>query len=270
MSMHIRIETVTPDKATAWINQNKSNRKLRDGVVEKYADDMKRGRWTNCPEPISFYADGDLADGQHRLWAIVESQTEQIFPVARGLSREDGLNINTGMARTLVDAGRISGRDPNLSNTLISTARAIAEGSPAGSAKSNAARLVMVEDHREAASWAVSNGPKAKYLRNALVLAAIGRAWYHEADTDRLKRFCDVLNTGLCEGEAEHAAVVLRNYLLQRASASSSAALWRDSFLKVQNAISYFMRGKKLTVIKSTAEEVYPLPKKKPARKVAA
>lgn len=97
--MNIVLETVTPKLAEAWINANKSNRKLREGLVEKYACDMRAGKWTQCPEPISFYADGDLADGQHRLFAIIESDTTQEFPIARGLSREAGLNINTGAGR---------------------------------------------------------------------------------------------------------------------------------------------------------------------------
>lgn len=260
--MEVAIENVTPTKATAWLNGNKQNRRLRDGIVEKYAADMAAGRWTTCPTPISFYEDGDLADGQHRLWAIVESGKAQRFPIARGLKREDGLNIDTGLGRSLVDAGRISGRDTGLSNTLIAVARAVSEGTAAKGTPSNAQRLAWVEEHREAATWACSNGPKGKYLRNTVVLAAIARAWYHEDDIDRLKRCCDVLNAGLYQGEGEQAAAVLRNYLMQREAVSSSAAMWGDTFLKVQNAISYFMRGKKLSVIKSVADEAYPLRKK--------
>lgn len=257
--MEITIESITPVKAERWLNANKSNRKLRAGVTEKYAADMRDGRWTTCPTPIAFYDDGDVADGQHRLWAIVESGTTQRFPVARGLAREDGLNIDTGLGRTLVDNARISGKDAQLSTTIISTARAIHEGSAMAGRASNAAKLAIVGLHREAANWAAANGPRAKYLRNAVVLGAFGRAWYHESDHDRLKRCADVINTGFYAGDDEIAAVAIRNYLLQRGSQSSTAALWRDTFLKVQNAISYFMRGKKLTVIKAVGEEAYPM-----------
>ncbi len=260
--MEIGIENVTPTKAMAWLNLNKSNRKMREGVAEKYAADMSAGRWTSCPTPISFYDDGDVADGQHRLWAIVESGVAQKFPVARGLKREDGLNIDTGFGRTLVDAGRISGRDTGLSTTLLAVARAVAEGSCAKGTPSNAQRLAWVAEHREASTWAASNGPKAKYLRNTVVLTSIARAWYYETDLSRLKRFCDVVNSGFYDGDGESAAVALRNYLLQKEAVSSSAAMWGDTFLKVQNAIAYFMKGKKLTVIRGVADEAYPLKKK--------
>jgi hypothetical protein len=268
--MDIKMETVTPSKAEAWLNVNKNNRKMRDGVAEKYADDMRNGRWTECPEPISFYADGDLADGQHRLWAIVESGCSISFPVARGLPRSAGLNINTGLTRSIVDNGRISGADTDLSNELVSVARALAQGHQGSSSAplSNAARLEMVDEHREAAKWALANGPRGRGLRNAVTLAAIARAWYWEADKGRLKRFADVVSTGFADGDSESAAIALRNYFLTK-KALLSGGLWADTFIKTQNAIHYFMRGKKLTVIKGVQEEQYPLKKKRQLKKAA-
>jgi hypothetical protein len=267
--MDIGIENITPAKAEQWLNFNKSNRKLRDGVVEKYASDMRNGKWTTCPVPIAFYEDNDLADGQHRLWAIVESGVAVKMPVARGLQREDGLNIDTGLGRTLVDNARISGSDTGLTNTVIAVARAMEDGTGSKRPVSNAERLEMCDRHKEAVAWAVSNGPKAKLLRNAVVLSAIGRAYSHADDLERLRRFCDVMNSGFSDGESESAAVAIRNYMLMKGATASSAGMWRDTFLKVQNAILYFLEGKKLTAIKKVADEAFPL-KGKSRRKARA
>lgn len=268
-------EKITPPIAEQWLNSNKSNRKLREGVVEKYADDMANGRWTECTAPIVFYEDGDLADGQHRLWAIVESKRSQTFDVKRGLDRAAGMNIDIGMGRSIVDNARISGADRDLSNELIAVSRAIfdgessaAKGGRKGGSRSNSAKLEVVEVHREAAQWAISHGPRGKNIRNSIVLGAIGRAWYHEEDKDRLARFAAVLASGLYDGDGETAAVILRNYLIAKGPATSSSPLWRDTFLKVMNAIHYFMKGKKLTVIKVVNEEAYPLPKKRATAKM--
>lgn len=255
-------ERVTPAKAQAWLNKNKGNRKLRDGVVEKYAEDMRQGLWTRCPVPISFYDDGEVADGQHRLWAVVESGTTQEFLVLAGLSRKDGLNIDTGLGRSLVDAGRISGTDKNLSVELVATARAIAIGGPHADQKraSYAAKLEMVAGHRAAAEWAIHAGPRGKNLRNAVVLAAVGRAWYyHQDELDTLKRFCDVMTSGLPDAPGEFAAVALRNYLLQKAAISTTTAMWVDTFRKAQGAIRSFMDARPLKVIKTQSTEAYPL-----------
>jgi hypothetical protein len=259
------MEIVTPAKAEKWLNSNKANRKLREGVAEKYAEDMANGKWTQCPVPISFYEDGDIADGQHRLFAIIESNTSQRFLIYHGLSRAAGLNLDTGLGRTLVDNARISGDNSDLSNELISLARAIEEGTRQIGGRSNAKRLELVNKHDEAARWAVANGPRSRGLRSAITLGAVARAYYHEKDKDKLKRFCEVVNTGFSDGRHESAAVAIRNYIMasKAGRASNSPALWRETFLKVQNAINYFMKGKALTVIKVVSEEAYPLKKKR-------
>jgi len=269
--MIITIETVTPKAAEAWLNANKSNRRLRDGVVERYADDMSNGRWTTCPEPISFYEDGDLADGQHRLFAIIESNTEQTFPVARGLKRADGLNLNTGLGRTLVDNARISKSDDGLSRTLIATARAIEFGTiVVGRSVSNGETLAIVNKHREAATFASSEVRRKSLLCGAVVTGAVGRAYAAGVDPNKLRRFCDVLGSGLYDGEGETAAIAIRNYLLEKGAVLSSSGLWVDTFVKVQNAIRYFADGKKLTVIKGVSEEAYQLRKATKPRKAGA
>ena len=258
--MEVKLESVDPKKAERWLDLNKNNRKLRSGVAEIYADDMRNGRWTNCPEAISFYADGDVADGQHRLWAIIESGTTQIFPIVRGLSREDGLNINRGLNRSLVDNARISGSD-NVSNEMISFARATHFGTATRGRMSSATQLECIDAHRTAIEWTISNGPRGKGIRNAVVMSSIARAWYYETDLNKLKRYCDVINTGFQDGESESAATAMRNYLLAKGPTASSGSLWVDTFLKVQNSIAYFMKGKKLTVIRGVADEAYPLKK---------
>jgi hypothetical protein len=258
--MEVRNESITPQKAEQYLNRNTSNRKLRDGVVERYASDMKQGRWTECPAPIVFYENGDVADGQHRLWAIVESKTTQKFLVGRGLSREAGLNIDTGVTRNLVDNARIAGLNDALTSELLACARAVDEGVRGTKGYSNAQKLAMFEKHKESVTWACQHGPRGRTIRNQCVLSAVARAWMYEADKEKLQRFCKVLSTGVPDGEHESAAIALRNYLLVKRNAHLNQ-MFAETFKKVQNAIHYFMRDKKLMVIKVVADEQYPLKK---------
>lgn len=257
----ISIETITPKKAEQWLSVNTSNRKLREGVAERYAADMKAGKWTQCITPIAFYEDGELADGQHRLWAIVESGVAVQLPVMRGLSRDDGLNIDTGLNRTLVDNAKISGGiEYQLSHHLIAVVKAIETGGKCGSgAFTHAQTLELVERHYEAAHWALHHGPRKRGMRNACTLAALARAYWHERDLTRLEKYGDVLDTGFANGEEDSAAVAMRNYLLEKGTYLMRGPLWADTFKKVQNTIRYFMQRKKLMVIKGVADEVYPL-----------
>jgi hypothetical protein len=266
MNGALPIERFTPVMSAAILETiNTENRKLRESDAEKFAEDMRAGRWTRCFAPIQFYDDKTLADGQHRLRAIVASGVAQEFPVVRGLHREEGLNIDTGRPRSLVDAAKISGADETLTNELVGVCRGIEDGSHAstrGKPRSNAQKMDMVQRHRAAAEWACANGPKGKMIRNGIVLAAIGRAWYYEADRDRLRRFSDVLGSGFYTGESETAAIALRTYLLGKGTVTHGL-LWRDTFLKCQNAIKHFMQGNRLTVIKGVSDDAYPVKKRK-------
>jgi len=148
------------------------------------------------------------------------------------------------------------------STTLLAICRGVEEGNRASPNLSNAKRLEFVKKHREAGNFAMTHGAKGAKLRNAVVNAAIARAWYYEADKPRLIRFAEVLSSGFQDGTKESAAIALRNYILGN-KMFAAGHLWADSFLKSQNAIYYFMRGQSLTVIKGIAEERYPLPRQR-------
>lgn len=262
--MEAKSVRITPSVAEQWLNKNTSNRKLRDGVVEKYAHDMRNKKWTKCPVPISFYTTGEVADGQHRLWAIIESKTTQYFLVVKGLTKDDGLNIDMGLGRSLVDNAKISGFDPSLSNLLISTCRAIDEGDRSKGTMSSAQRLVLVEKHNPAAQWALANMPVKMLLRNSITLAALGRAWYHENDKTRLAEFGKVFATGVGQGQRDSAAIALRNYFLLKRGIASNPRNWKEVFHKTQNAIRNFMQGKEISKVRlGRFGEIYPLPKAK-------
>lgn len=271
MTVTIKKELVTPELAAKWLNANTDNRSLRDGVVERYANDMKTLRWTQCPAPICFYEDGGLGDGQHRLYAVIESEMAQEFFVARGFNRADGLNFDVGLGRTLVDNGRISGLDTGLSHNLIACARAVQSGeaSRRGGGSSNAEKLEIVAEHREACNWAISHLPPSKNIYNSAILGAVARAWYWEADKERLDKFCKAISSGFSDGDADSAAIAMRNYMIQHAGIAAGSSMWRDTFMKAMNAIEYFMKRKKLTYIKGVKEEAYPLKKKRSLKKAA-
>lgn len=253
------VEQVTPSKAERWINLNKVNRPLREGRVEVMTADMKNDKWTQCYAPIVFYEDGELADGQHRLYAIVESGTTQTFIVVRNAPRAAGLNIDTGVARTLVDNAKLSGIDTELSNETISYARGLEYGDrPPPGKLSNSMMLEIIKRHREPAEWTREFGPRGKMIRNAPVMCAVARAWIYEQDRERLKAFGKVVGTGFSNGPADAAGIALRNYLLALPpSMVSTTAYWRDTFLKAQNCVWYFMRSRPITLVKKVGEERY-------------
>lgn len=258
----VTVENITPHRATRLLEDNNINRNLNQGHVDEMAEDMKLGRWTHCPAPIVVYDNGNVADGQHRLWAIIDSGKSQKFTVHRGLRQPEGLNLDKVLPRSLVDGAKISGLDPTMTAKLASAARAIEEGTPQFVRTSNSHKLAAVDKHRQAANFAIKNLYGAK-IANGPTHGAVGRAWYalDEPGRAKLQRFCEVLRTGQAQGIHESAGVTLRNYLIMSVANLSGTALWVDTFYRTQHAIKKFLAGNQMLHLSQVKSDCYPLSK---------
>jgi hypothetical protein len=110
---------ITPDLAQQWIRRHEAvvsanraanggkardNRVLRIGAgVEKYARDMKAGRWHRNGESVKIAWDGTIVDGQHRLYACVRAQVPFWSVVVTGVGPEAQDTVDTGLPRRLSD-----------------------------------------------------------------------------------------------------------------------------------------------------------------------
>jgi hypothetical protein len=100
------IETITPEIAKRYLLANTRNRRMRKTGIEKYARDMKAGRWMLTTDAIGFDTNGALTNGQHRLEACVETGIPFEAIVVRGLDPESFDATDNGMNRTLADVLR--------------------------------------------------------------------------------------------------------------------------------------------------------------------
>ena len=83
-NVEVTFELITPARAVEMLEgSNFDNRSLRKRVVEQYAGDMQDRRWKLTPEPIAFYENGDLFQGQHRLNAVIRAESPAWFMVVR-------------------------------------------------------------------------------------------------------------------------------------------------------------------------------------------
>lgn len=85
------------------------NRPIRDSVVQKYANDMKKQHWLRNGQTIKFDRFGRLLDGQHRLWAVIMNDHAQDFTVVLGLEPEAMATVDTGIPRSFADVIAING-----------------------------------------------------------------------------------------------------------------------------------------------------------------
>ena len=98
------IETITPQIAEKYLEHNyENNRKISQAWVNQLASDMEADEFLLNPAPIAFADDGDLIDGQHRLWACVQSNRPFQARVSRGWDKETYKIIDIGKARRIAD-----------------------------------------------------------------------------------------------------------------------------------------------------------------------
>jgi hypothetical protein len=93
-------ELVTPNMALDWLTANTNNRTISKKHVKLLAGMMERNEFHFVGDPIRFDVDGRLLDGQHRLHAIIDSETSQRFIIVRGLAPESQVYMDAGRKRS--------------------------------------------------------------------------------------------------------------------------------------------------------------------------
>lgn len=214
---------VTPTMAKKLLEQNKSNRNVRNRSVIKYANDMENGRCkTNTAECIKIAHDGSIIDGQHRLLAIIKSNTAVLIHLATGLDREVFDVIDTGSNRSATDIFLIDGIKYNQAiPSIIQMYFSLQLNTESAKLKSRA-KLTNAEllafYHDDPKRWQfVARQTSVWYNNFAKILhpSVIGScfSYFYDLNPDKAHDFMDQLTTGI--DITFHPIYLLRNKLMQ-------------------------------------------------------
>jgi hypothetical protein len=247
LDRHVTYEPFTPAKAAKILEMNLSNRNLRDRRVMTYATAMKRGQWReDAGDPIRLSQDNILLDGQHRLWAVVESGVTISFLVLRDLPSDVMPVIDKGLGRSNGDSMTWA----NVLNASHSSAAAklylayVFDLVPTDSKKADVyiSTQDMVEwalDNNERLQWSIHRARKANTALGGstaawTVLLLIALDDYDEA---KVEEFMDPVITGasLAKGDPR---LALRNWTINR----SSRRMHNDRHVMLGTGIRAFNR----------------------------
>ncbi len=119
--MNIKIMKITPKDAKNLLSKNNSNRKINKSHLDMLIRTIKKGEWRLNHQGIAVYEDGDIADGQHRLTAIVETGVALEMPVFTGIKKDvyTSLSIDCGRSRTVTDGAKICGDNLNSKDVVL-------------------------------------------------------------------------------------------------------------------------------------------------------
>lgn len=245
--MYSNEEVITPEIAEAYLTRNKSNRRVKFKAIRNYARDMKAGKWQLNPDGICFYEDGTLANGQHRLMAVVRSKTPTKFYVTRNVPM-DAFVFDRGVLRSTPDVLHMVGDFSPASSGTEAVAMMNFLFTMAGN--NNVSERVRIEFITEncgnidkAVNIAKLGGRKSNVCRSAPVTAAIFSALYCGVSEDTLKDFCSVANSGFYDSSDQTAAIVLRRFIQDKADTSNHTSK-KKAFITATNAISDFAHHK--------------------------
>ena len=215
-SVEYRLVTITPEFAKELLSGNTNNRKLRQNVVDRYASDMKSGRWDeNAISTISVAEDGTLKDGQHRLNAIVKSGKSIRFLLITGVYN-DAHMYDRGASRSTSDVSKLLGLD--FTPKEISCIKNFFWRIGRITNITDEQILEYTENHIEAVREAVKIcNVQSKSRKPTKYMAAIACAYTllrSGEPQETISRFIEVTNSGYAIGEEESAAITFRNQVL--------------------------------------------------------
>jgi len=120
-SMNAEKRLIGPKEAALFLSGNENNRKIRTGNLIQISRDMKSGDFDSSNgQTIVINSKNQLIDGQHRMMAIVNTNTEHEFLVVTNDDPDVGSRIDQGASRNLTDMLYMdSCPDPSIINSTI-------------------------------------------------------------------------------------------------------------------------------------------------------
>ena len=108
--LEVTKERIGPEKAEEYLDLNyQDNREHSPSKVSDLATEMRQGRFCISDSAICFSSDGFLINGQHRLRAIIQSDTVGTFIICREMPNSSMEVMDIGRRRTKADRITVMG-----------------------------------------------------------------------------------------------------------------------------------------------------------------
>ena len=248
MAIRYRTIEITPSQAEHLLskNQDSPQRRINDADVDKYAADMKAGRWKVTGEAVIISETDKILDGYHRLWACVCADKPFETMMVTGVPDEALHVIDTGRPRTLQNVFQINGRPET--KTVLSAARVVgivAHGETHATKYSYDAMVKVIAKHKGLAwigSVAPAQGKVVKGIVNGGVFAGLALGWEKSQKTaeDAFDRLTS--GAGMTSGDP---ILTLREHLLHNPIGKGGGTRnGVHNCYRVLTALSYAMRNK--------------------------
>lgn len=255
-NIKIDVITITPEMAAQWLEKsNTRNRSVSEKTVKAYADDIINNRWELTGQGISFYDDGVLADGQHRLHAIIMADKPTTMTVTKGLLQSAINGIDQHRARAVHDTLTLKQDYGRVTATDVAALRLCY---PHGKTNTAAMEAMLVENYENLSIVNQMFGAQSTKTGSAIMRATVLLALADGEDKCGLAEFVDVLVNGITTQPHHKTVVLLRDMILQ-GQAGGGEAHRRAFMRKSQLALSRFLKKQAAKRLSDVEYYTYPL-----------
>lgn len=260
---NVFVVDVTPEIARQWLVYNRINRPARPDVVRKYVQQIESGLWKRTHQGVAFTREGALLDGQHRLFAVVETGKTVQMLVFTNEPAENYEFIDCGRTRSNLDMLRLGQRNNTLDGVHLETLRSFLAGRFCKTrGRWTSAELNLAFDkHGNSINFAVDlfRGCCNKKINDPTVRGIIARAQYQVPD-ERLAEFV----THLINGTGPAPITSLRECLLVWGDRREHTK--REIYRRTQQSLLAFLDGKNETYRYDANTEAFPITEKEESR----
>lgn len=263
---------LTPYLATDILAHDPVNRKVRAANIAKIKRDIEGGFWdARKSSPLRFLPTFQLADGQHRCKAVVETGTSIVVSIC---IVPDTVGVDEGAGRTLVDHLQLTHKFNEETANLVSVVtKALCHVYAAG----NREYLGFFEKHRafitecaeKPQSWLAEQAVSVTVVFKPAVLAALrARAIHENAEpAESVDQFLnDAINGGASAPEGTPRRALAKQFFDDMLEAFSKKKAKRADMLVWLLAALRFQRE---GVIKNIATARLTVKKKRGPKKLA-
>lgn len=257
-----RLVEMSPTLAEAILQNNPMNRSLGSGRVERYAREMREGRWKYNGDTIRIAHDGALLDGQHRLWAVIESGVTVPMLVVDGLEHDVMPTLDTGRPRGLHDVFTIAGH--RNSKLLAASLRWLYwyESKPrrvrmSGVSATHSELMALLEANPDFSDRVSEVTPKKRAITIVpSSIVAFTYAMASRADEDLAAKWLRLLDEGTGM-DAQHPVLQLRERLIADRG-SKSRLPSQDVCAFAIKSWNYLVTGKRVAFLRWSEAEEFP------------
>jgi hypothetical protein len=248
---------VGPHKASLILEKNTRNRRFRKRQVDQLATAMVEGRFYPNGDTIKIYDDNVLADGQHRLLAIIKSKTSHWLLIVSNIKEDTTRRtFDRGRKRTNADDLTIDGElnTVSLASTIAIQWR-FENKCFSSTAIPDAQQSEDVLNRNPALRQAIQVG---RLTRDLLPQSWGAWCFYHaeQAGVDNVRQFFSDLASG-AGLDSDSPVLRLRNRLLENKIGKSRLPKTELCALTLK-AIGYWRDGVSTKLLKMGTKEPFP------------